>query len=80
LRSRDRGAGDYRRGRSNDTGCSFGGGALLFDLFLELFLEARLVVLKKLAPARAYRVGIGAVALVELFDECGVGAISLRNG
>ena len=41
-----------------------------------VFLLFRLVIVKKLAPARAHRVRIAPIFLVELLDECDVGAVS----
>ena len=88
---RDGGAG---AARAPDVGCgaagcgagaatrlrAAGSGDRHLRLFFELFLEARLVIVKELLPARAHRFGIGAVALVKLFDECDVGAVGLRDG
>jgi len=50
---------------------------LLRFVLLKLLREPRLVVVEELLPAHAHRFGIGAVALVKLFDERGVGAIGL---
>ena len=84
---RDGGAAGARRGaagagrRGGATAPPRDRGDALLDLLLDVlfFVGRRVVVLEELAPARAHRLRIGAVLLVQLFDEGDVGAVRLMT-